>query len=56
MTCNHKDGWMINEVFVIAPDTEEPYDEHIVQCLCNHVECYETKKFKFDIVNVEEVK
>ncbi len=57
MTCKHTDGWIPTEQFAISKDGSSlGFDEHTLQCKCNHLGCNETRKFKFDIVNVEEVK
>ena len=52
--CEHKDGWFTDEIIVINPEMTN--DNFIMEFKCNTIGCEERKKFKFDIVNVEEDK
>ena len=53
MVCEHTDGWILSEEIVI--DSRLENDNFIALFKCNHLGCEETKKYKFDITNVEEV-
>ena len=52
--CQHKDGWVIDESIVINEDLVN--DNIIATFQCNTLGCKVRRKFKFDVVNIEEVR
>jgi len=51
ITCKHENGWVLKEEIVID---EEGDDNLIAEFECNNIGCRKRKKFKFDVINVEE--
>lgn len=54
MKCEHKDGWIMKTTIVIDPKLSDANFD--AECECNTIGCRAKKTFKFDVVNVEEVK
>lgn len=56
MACKHENGWVLKEEIAInSSSSNEPFDEHIIECECNNLDCKVRKKIKFDIINIEVV-
>jgi len=53
--CEHENGWVTKEEFVIIEDPTSNMNIEI-ECKCNNLDCNERRSFKFDLVCVEEVK
>lgn len=56
MNCKHLDGWVLKEEIVINPDPLKSNDNIEAEFECNTIGCNKRKKFKFDIILIEEVK
>ena len=56
MTCKHDNGWFFCEDEPLIINENQENDDIIAEFMCNTIGCSTKKKFKFDIINVEEVK
>ena len=56
MNCKHNDGWYLSDGEYFVINLEQNNDNLEALFTCNTIGCKEIKKFRFEIINIEEAK